>query len=115
MPWYPSVKQEIIRTTSEHLGVTTWCTLACAVDEDKHIPIAAAGLGLLVAVAGVGLWPCSGGWLWLVVSLAAGVLLPASTLPAINLWLVPLPVSPGLRPLPSRSAVEQPDDVVGRL
>jgi VanZ family protein len=58
--------------------------------EDKYIPIAAAVLGLLVAVAGVGLWPYSGGLLWLVVSLAAGVLLPSSTLPAINLWLVPM-------------------------
>jgi hypothetical protein len=62
----------------------------CAVDEDKHIPIVAAGLGLLVAVAGVGLWPCSGGLPWLLASIAAGVLLPVSTLPALNLWLVPL-------------------------
>jgi hypothetical protein len=62
----------------------------CALDEDKHFPIAAAGVGLLVAVAGVGLWPYGGELLWLVASLAAGVLLPASTLPAINLWLIPL-------------------------
>jgi hypothetical protein len=65
----------------------------CAVSsdhEDKDFPIAAAGVGLLVAVAGVGLWPYGSGFLWLVVSLAAGLLLPSSTLPAINLWLVPL-------------------------
>jgi hypothetical protein len=63
----------------------------CAVSEDKHFPIAAAGVGLLVAVAGLGLWPYGGGLLWLVASLAAGVLLlPSSPLPAINIWLVPL-------------------------
>jgi VanZ family protein len=80
----------------------------CAVfsdSEDRHIPIAAAGLGLLVAVAGVGLWPYSGGLLWLVVSLAAGVLLPSSTLPAINLWLVPMTSLAGGRPLSSRFVV----------
>lgn len=58
--------------------------------EDKHIPIAAAGVGLLTAVAAVGLWPNGGALLWLVASLAAGVLLPSSTLPPINLWLVPM-------------------------
>jgi hypothetical protein len=58
--------------------------------EDKYIPVAAAGAGLLVAVACIGLWPCGGGLLWLLVSLAAGFLLPTSTLPPINLWLIPL-------------------------
>jgi len=62
----------------------------CTVAEDKHIPIAAAGLGLLVAVAGIGLRPYSAGLLWLIVSLAAGVLLLSPTLPAINFWLIPL-------------------------
>jgi Concanavalin A-like lectin/glucanases superfamily/VanZ like family len=62
----------------------------CALDEDKHFPIAAAAVGLLVAVAVAGLWPYSGELLWLVSSLVVGVLLPTSTLPAINLWLVPL-------------------------
>ena len=65
----------------------------CAISsdrEDKHMPIAAAAVGLLAAVATVGLWPSGGELLWLVVSLAAGVLLPTSTLPPINFWLVPL-------------------------
>jgi hypothetical protein len=65
----------------------------CAVfsdHEDQHIPIVAAAVGLLAAVAGVGFWP-NGGWLlWLVASIGAGLLLPTSTLPSINLWLVPL-------------------------
>jgi hypothetical protein len=52
--------------------------------------MAAAGLGVLVAVAGIGLPPYSGGVLWLVASRAAGVLLLSSTLPAINFWLIPL-------------------------
>jgi hypothetical protein len=61
----------------------------CVVSSDheyKTLPIAAAGLGLLVAVAGVGLWPYGAGQFWLVVSLVAGVLLPSSTLPPINGW-----------------------------
>jgi hypothetical protein len=65
----------------------------CAVSsdsEDKYIPIAAAGVGLLVAVACIGLWPFGDGLLWLLVSLAAGLLLPTSFLPPINHWLVPL-------------------------
>lgn len=57
---------------------------------DKYIPIAAAGVGLLVAVACIGLWLYGGGLLCLFVSLGAGLLLPTSTLPPINLWLVPL-------------------------
>ena len=65
----------------------------CAISsdrEDRFVPIAAAGIGLLAAVAGVGLWPNSGGCLWLVVSLAAGGLLPLTTLPPINFLLVPM-------------------------
>jgi hypothetical protein len=49
--------------------------------EDKYVPIAAAGVGLLPAVAGIGLWPYGGGLLCLVVSLAAELLLPSSNLP----------------------------------
>jgi hypothetical protein len=66
---------------------------SCAISsdpEDKRFPIAAAGLGLLVAIAGLGRWPHSSGLLWLVASLASGFALPASTLPAINSWLIPL-------------------------
>jgi hypothetical protein len=48
---------------------------------DKYIPIAAAGVGLLVAVACIGLWLYGGGLLWLFVSLGAGLLLPTSTSP----------------------------------
>ena len=65
----------------------------CAISsdsEDKYIPLVAAGVGLLVAVAGVGLWPYGGGLLWLVVSLAAGIVLPVSILPSSNLLSVPL-------------------------
>jgi VanZ family protein len=65
----------------------------CAIasdDEDEHIPIAAAGVGVLVAMAGVGLWPSAGGLIWLMVGFAAGALLPCSALPPMNLWLVPL-------------------------
>jgi hypothetical protein len=69
----------------------------CAVSSDREdaaaIPIAAAGVGLLVAVACVGLWP-SIGWLpCLLVSLVPGLLLlpfTAATLPVLNLWLIPL-------------------------
>lgn len=65
----------------------------CAISsdrQDKHIPMAAAAVGVLAAFAAVGLWPNGGNFIWLIVSLAAGVLLPSSTLPAINLWLLPL-------------------------
>jgi hypothetical protein len=66
---------------------------SCAISsdhDDKHLPIAAAGVGLLSAIAAVGLLPKGGVLLWLGVSLAAGVLLPSATLPAINLLLIPL-------------------------
>jgi Concanavalin A-like lectin/glucanases superfamily/VanZ like family len=77
------------RTLPLHESVHTPCAISSD-PADKHIPIAAAGVGLLVAVACIGLWPNGGGLLWLLVSLAAGFLLPTSTLPPINLWLVPL-------------------------
>lgn len=72
-------------------------TPACAIMSDREdaqvIPVAAAGIGLLATVACLGFWS-SAGWLWaLTVSLAAGLLLlPATspTLPALNLWLIPL-------------------------
>ena len=68
----------------------------CAVlsdHEDAHIPMAAAGVGMLVAIACVGFWPSIAGLVCLLVSLAAGFLLlplTASTLPSMNLWLIPL-------------------------
>jgi hypothetical protein len=66
---------------------------SCAISsdpEDKHIPLAAAGLGLLVAIAGMGIWPYSSGLLWLVASLVGGFVLPVWTLPALTSWLIPL-------------------------
>ena len=62
-------------------------------EEDARIPGAAGAFGVLVAIACVGLWPSAGPLLYLVVSLAAGgLLLPgvASTLPSLDLWMIPL-------------------------
>jgi hypothetical protein len=70
-----------------------WVRTSCALisdGEDKHVPIAAAAVGLLAAVAAVGLWPSGGSLFWLLASVAAGALLPLSTLPPINFWLLPL-------------------------
>ncbi len=61
--------------------------------EDAKIPVEAALLGVLVAVACVGFWPSSVPVLFLVMSFAAGLLLlPAasSTLPAWTLCMIPL-------------------------
>ena len=61
--------------------------------EDSKIPGAVATLGVLVAIACVGLWPSASSLLYLVVSLAAGgLLLPgiATTLPSLDLWMIPL-------------------------
>ena len=70
---------------------------ACAVSSDPEdaqaVPIAAAAIGVLAATTCLGLWPSAGWLLGLAVSLAAGLLLlPATspTLPALNLWLIPL-------------------------
>jgi hypothetical protein len=68
-------------------------TCATTDEEDARLPGAAAVLGVLAAVACVGLWPSAGPLLCLVVSLAAGLLLLpsiASTLPSFDLWIVPL-------------------------
>jgi hypothetical protein len=61
--------------------------------EDARLPGAVAALGVLVAVAIVGLWPSVGPILCLVFSSFAGLLLlrvASPTLPAVNLWLFPL-------------------------
>jgi hypothetical protein len=61
--------------------------------EDARIPGMAAALGVLVAVACLGLWPSARCLLCLVVSLTVGLLLlpaTASTLPSFNLWMIPL-------------------------
>ncbi|MEO8128493.1 MAG: LamG-like jellyroll fold domain-containing protein [Bryobacteraceae bacterium] len=69
---------------------------SCAVmsdAEDQNIPLAAAALGVLVAVACVGFWPSAGPLLYLVTSLAAGLLLLTvgpSTLPLFNLGMMSL-------------------------
>ena len=70
--------------------------VSCAVGsdiEDASIPGAAAVLGVLIAIACVGLWPSAAPLLCVVVSFAAGLLLVAaraSTLPVLGLWMIPL-------------------------
>ena len=61
--------------------------------EDKESPTAAAALGMLVAVACIGIRPSTGRLPVLGVSLAAGflfLLVAPPTLPAFNTWLLPL-------------------------
>ena len=61
--------------------------------EDARIPAAAAMVGVLVAVACIGLWPSTGALLYLTVSFAAGLVLLAATssnLPLLGLWMMPL-------------------------
>jgi VanZ family protein len=71
-------------------------TSGCAISSDHAdigIPIAAAGIGVLAAVACAGLWPSAGWLIGAAVSLAGGfLLLPGAspTLPALNVWLIPL-------------------------
>jgi hypothetical protein len=77
------------RAHKRHDGPRAACAIS-AEERDKHFPIAAAGIGLLAAVAAMGLWPKGRVMLWLAISLAAGVMLPSSTLPPINFWLIPL-------------------------
>jgi hypothetical protein len=70
-----------------------WVHASCTIlsdAEDRHIPIAAAAVGVLVAVAAMGLWPNGTALVWLLISVAVGALLPSSTLPPINFWLIPL-------------------------
>jgi hypothetical protein len=60
---------------------------------DKHIPIAAAAIGVLAAIGCIGLCPNAKPLIHLAVSFAAGALLlpiSASALPAFNLLLIPL-------------------------
>lgn len=60
---------------------------------DQWIPETAASLGVLVAVACIGLWPSGSSLLYLFSSFAAGLLLlPAivPNVPSFNLWLIPL-------------------------
>ena len=76
-----------------HAQKDDWVRTSCTIlsdPEDKHIPIAAAAVGVLAAVAAIGLWPNGTALVWLLISAAAGALLPSSTLPPINLWLIPL-------------------------
>lgn len=58
--------------------------------EDAKLPGAAAALGLLVAVACVGLWPFAESPLLLIVSFAAGLLLVPATASTLPLWMMPL-------------------------
>jgi hypothetical protein len=61
--------------------------------EDAATPGAAGALGVLVAVACVGLWPSVRSLLCVLISLASGLLLIRATafnLPSFNLWAVPL-------------------------
>ena len=61
--------------------------------EDARIPATAAMVGVLVAVACIGLWPSIGALLYLTVSFAAGLILlvaTSSNLPSLGLWMMPL-------------------------
>jgi hypothetical protein len=68
------------------------CTVASEA-EDARIPGIAAAVGALAAVACLGLWPSAGILPCLFAGFGGGVLLhrfAASTLPALNLWIIPL-------------------------
>jgi VanZ family protein len=61
--------------------------------EDRRLPVAVAVLGMLVAVALVGLVPSASPLLWLIVSPFSGLLcfyVASPTLPRLNLWSFPL-------------------------
>ncbi|MEO8658882.1 MAG: LamG-like jellyroll fold domain-containing protein [Bryobacteraceae bacterium] len=61
--------------------------------EDSKIPAAAASLGVLIALAGAGLWPSGRLYACLFPSFAAGLLLlplMPSSLPPLTAWLMPL-------------------------
>ena len=60
---------------------------------DERIPLVAAILGVLVAVACAGFWPSAGPQLSLLLSVVASLLLlpaTAPTLPSFTLWMIPL-------------------------
>jgi hypothetical protein len=62
-------------------------------DSDQWIPLKAASLGVLIAVACIGLWPSASPLLYVFSSFAAGLLLlPAivANVPSFNSWLIPL-------------------------
>jgi len=77
-------------------GRSTEQSPQCAVTSeggDEKIPLMAAILGVLVAVACIGLWPSASWQLYVFPSFAAGMLLlPSivSDVPSFNLWLIPL-------------------------
>jgi VanZ family protein len=61
--------------------------------EDARIPAVVAAVGVLLAVACVGLWPARGATLGLAASVVAGLVLfrvATPTLPSMNLWVFPL-------------------------
>lgn len=59
--------------------------------EDARIPGAAAALGALVTVTCIGLWPSVGSLFCLSASFISGLpLLPTTTLPSPQLWMIPL-------------------------
>jgi hypothetical protein len=60
---------------------------------DQWIPLMAASLGVLVAVACIGLWPSASSLLHVFSSFAAGLLLLRAIVPDVpsfNLWLIPM-------------------------
>ncbi len=69
---------------------------ACAVSSeygDSKIPLAAAMVGVLVAIGCIGFWPSGGTWTCLVASYAAGLLLlplMAPSMPLLSRWMMPL-------------------------
>lgn len=77
-------------------GDTTKKERQCAViseEGDQWIPLMAASLGVLVAVACMGVWPSGSTLLCVFSCLASGLLLLpaiAPNVPSFNLWLIPL-------------------------
>ena len=89
MPKLATGRETIGQPTSAHAAARASCAISSD-SEDKSYPIASAAVGLLVAVAAVGLWPDAGVLIWLLASFASGMLLPISALPPINLIMGPL-------------------------
>jgi Concanavalin A-like lectin/glucanases superfamily/VanZ like family len=61
--------------------------------EDARIPATAAIVGVLTAVACIGLWPSIGALLCVAISFAAGLVLLSATssnLPVLGMWMMPL-------------------------
>jgi hypothetical protein len=80
------------RSGAEHTSKEDRPCAVISEDGDQWIPLIAASLGVLVAVACIGLWPSGSSRLSVLSSLASGLLLVpaiAPNVPSFNLWLIP--------------------------